>query len=42
VKMNFVKKYMQRDGGYLIMNDESQIPVANRKKEQLLSMLKSM
>jgi two-component system LytT family response regulator len=42
VNMNFVKKYMQRDGGYLIMNDESQIPVANRKKEQLLSMLKSM
>ena len=42
VNMNFVKKYMQRDGGYLIMTDDSQIPVANRKKEQLLSMLKSM
>ena len=42
VNMNFVKKYMQRDGGYLIMTDDSQIHVANRKKEQLLSMLKSM
>ncbi|MCT4622873.1 MAG: LytTR family DNA-binding domain-containing protein [Schleiferiaceae bacterium] len=42
VNMNYVKKYMQSDGGYLVMDDGSQIPVANRKKEQLLSMLKSM
>jgi len=42
VNMNYVKRYMQSDGGYLIMEDGSNIPVANRKKERLLSMLKSM
>lgn len=42
VNMNYVKKYVQSDGGYLIMNDGSQIPVANRKKEHLLTLLKSL
>lgn len=42
VNMNFVKKYVQSDGGYLIMDDGSQIPVANRKKEHLITLLKSL
>ena len=42
VNMNYVKKYVQSDGGYLIMEDGSQIPVANRKKEHLVTLLKSM
>ncbi len=42
VNMNFVKRYVQTDGGYLILEDGSQIPVANRKKEQLLSILKNL
>lgn len=42
VNMNYVKRYVQSDGGYLIMDDGSQIPVANRKKEQLLTLLKSL
>ncbi|HAD97978.1 MAG TPA: DNA-binding response regulator [Cryomorphaceae bacterium] len=42
VNMNFLKRYVQTDGGYLILEDGSKIPVANRKKEQLLSTLKNL
>jgi len=42
VNMNFLKRYVQTDGGYLVLEDGSKIPVANRKKEQLLSMLKNL
>src|SRR5690606_144031 len=42
VNMNCLKRYVQTDGGYLILEDGSKIPVANRKKEQLLSMLKNL
>lgn len=42
VNMNFVKRYVQTDGGYLILEDGSKIPVANRKKEQLLNTLRNL
>lgn len=42
VNMNCLKRYVQTDGGYLILEDGSNIPVANRKKEQLLSLLKNL
>lgn len=42
INMNFVKKYVQSDGGYLVMEDESKIPVANRKKEQLVQLLRTL
>jgi two-component system LytT family response regulator len=42
VNMNYLKRYVQTDGGYLILEDGSKIPVANRKKEQLLTMLKNL
>ncbi len=42
VNMNFLKRYVQTDGGYLILEDGSKIPVANRKKEQLLNTLKNL
>jgi two-component system LytT family response regulator len=42
INMNYVKKYVQSDGGYVIMEDGSRIPVANRKKEQLVSLLRSL
>lgn len=42
VNMNYLKRYVQTDGGYLILEDGSKIPVANRKKEQLLTILKNM
>jgi len=42
VNVNYLKKYVQTDGGYLILEDGSRIPVANRKKEQLMSLLKNL
>lgn len=42
VNMNYLTRYVQTDGGYLILEDGSRIPVANRKKEQLLSLLKNL
>jgi two-component system LytT family response regulator len=42
VNMNYLKRYVQTDGGYLVLEDGSKIPVANRKKEQLLSTLKNL
>ncbi len=42
VNMNYLKRYVQTDGGYIIMEDGSRIPVANRKKEHLLSILKAL
>lgn len=42
VNMNYLKRYVQTDGGYLVLEDGSKIPVANRKKEQLLSLLKNL
>ena len=42
INMNYVKKYVQSDGGYVIMEDGSRIPVANRKKEYLVTLLRTM
>jgi two-component system LytT family response regulator len=42
VNMDYVKKYIQADGGYLVLEDDSRIPVANRKKDQLMKLLKSL
>lgn len=42
VNMNYLKRYVQTDGGYLVLEDGSKIPVANRKKEQLLHTLKNL
>ena len=42
VNMNYLKRYVQTDGGYLILEDGSKIPVANRKKEHLMQTLKSL
>jgi two-component system LytT family response regulator len=42
INMAYVKRYVPSDGGYMIMEDDSRIPVANRKKEQLLKMIRNM
>lgn len=42
VNMNYVKMYVQSDGGYVMMEDGSRIPVANRKKEHLVTLLRSL
>lgn len=39
VNMRHIKKYINRDSGYLHMSDGSQIPIAQRKKTYVLSIL---
>lgn len=40
VNLNFVKKYIKEDGGYLILENGDQIPLARRRKEEFLIELK--
>jgi two-component system LytT family response regulator len=42
ININQVERYEKKDGGCLIMKDGSQIPVAVRKKEELLSLLQGI
>ena len=42
VNLNYLKKYVQSEGGYIVMEDGAKIPVANRKKEHLLHILKTL
>ena len=42
VNMNQVKKYVNRDGGYLLMTDNSSVPIAQRKKTEILALFSSM
>jgi two-component system LytT family response regulator len=42
VNMEFVKRYVPSDGGYVILEDDSTIPVANRKKDVLVARLRSL
>ena len=42
VNMDYVKRYVPSDGGYVILEDDSNIPVSNRKKEVLIARLRSL
>lgn len=39
VNLNEVKQFVRDEGGYVIMTDESKIPVSRRKKDELLNHL---
>jgi len=39
VNLRHVKSYMKSEGGYLLMTDKSQVPVAVRKKAEVLEVL---
>jgi len=36
---NYVEKYLNKDGGYALMTDGSQVPVARRRKQEFLDFL---
>lgn len=38
----FVRKIVRQEGGYLLMSDESQVPVTKQKRDLLLEQLKSI
>lgn len=39
VNINYLKEFVKTDGGYVVLSDNSQVPVSVRKKEQLLKIL---
>ena len=42
INLNYLKKFIKTDGGHIIMTDGAEVPVAQRKKEQLLKLLSSL
>jgi len=38
INLIHVERFEKSDGGYIILSDESKIPVASRKREQLLEL----
>lgn len=39
INLNYLKEFVKADGGYALMSDNSQIPVAVRKKDELMKKL---
>ncbi|WP_294308878.1 LytTR family DNA-binding domain-containing protein [uncultured Chryseobacterium sp.] len=39
INLNELKSYIKKDGGFVIMSDQSQIPVSQRKKEKLQELI---
>ena len=42
VNLNYVKEFIKSDGGYLILTDNSNVPVSVRKRSEVLEILKGM
>lgn len=41
INLNYLKSYIKKDGGYIVMADDSHLPISQRKKERLQEILKS-
>ena len=39
INLNELKSYIKKDGGFVVMSDDSQIPVSQRKKERLQELI---
>ncbi|MFA7446180.1 MAG: LytTR family DNA-binding domain-containing protein [Flavobacteriaceae bacterium] len=42
INLTFLKSYIKKDGGYIVMEDGSHLPVSQRKKERLAEILKAL
>lgn len=42
INLSYLKSYIKKDGGYVIMSDNSHLPISQRKKERLHELLKSI
>ncbi len=42
INLAFLKSYIKKDGGYVVMADNSNLPIAQRKREQLQEVLKTL
>ncbi len=41
ISINAVKKVMKEDGGFVVLEDGSRIPIARRRKDDFIQMLKT-
>lgn len=39
INLDYIKKFIKEDGGYILMTDEVQIPIARRRKSKFLSLI---
>jgi len=42
INLNELKSYIKKDGGFVVMSDDSQLPVSQRKKERLQEMISKL
>jgi two-component system LytT family response regulator len=42
INLSFLKSYIKKDGGYIVMEDGTHLPVSQRKKERLAEILKAL
>ncbi len=42
INLAYLKSYIKKDGGYVVMADNSQLPISQRKRERLQEILKSI
>ena len=40
INFDFLQRYLRDDGGYVIMSDGKQIPIAKRRKEEFSQKMK--
>jgi two-component system LytT family response regulator len=41
INLAYLKSYVKKDGGYIIMDDNTQLPISQRKKERLQELIKA-
>lgn len=42
INLNYLKSYIKKDGGYVVMADNSNLPVSQRKKDRLQELIKNL
>jgi two-component system LytT family response regulator len=42
INLSYLKSYIKKDGGYVVMADNSNLPISQRKKERLQEVLKTL
>jgi two-component system LytT family response regulator len=42
INLTYLKSYIKKDGGYVVMSDNSNLPISQRKKDRLQELLKNL
>ena len=42
INLSYLKSYIKTDGGYVIMADNTNIPISQRKKERLQELIRAL